>query len=1063
MRAPNIHLGVLILCLATTLASAAPAPTTPAGPAEPNLDAGLRAYYSANGLLNRGLHELAAVEYRKFLSAHPEHEKAPTARYGLAVCLYRLEQHAESAAELKLLRALPDAPYAAESAAILGQCQLALGAYEAAAQAFGEVLGQHRTHELADDAAAGAVEAWYALKRYDEVATQAQLLAARWPQSPLRARVEFFWGLAAMAQQDYAGAAEHFKLIQQNYAQSAFANQSALLLAQCYHNQNLIEHAARQYQCVVKQAEARFADEALFGLGTLALQEQKWNESGRHFERLLQEHSSSPRAPAARFYRGRVYLEQGDLEAADRCFENCRQEQLEDSLQDNLAFWSAKVLIRQGKLAQAARQLEEALKDYPDSELSAEMHYDRALALVRTNEVEAGIEALGAFRTRFPHHEMAPDALQLLAATEHARGRYDQSLAHCRTFLDRHRTHDLTASVLFLAAENLYLSENYDKAAEDYARFLREFPRDEQVVQAEYRLGCALYRLERFDQAEPRLHAVEQEARRAPEFAFALFALGDIHFQRQSWEQAEEYLGAYIAVRPDVPAADDALLKQGLALQRQDKHQSALRVYRTLLERFSESPHRLQAIFERGQVLRALGRAQEARDAFEQVLTLDGQSRFAPFALKHLGALAMENGDYATAAQLYGRAQNEGSTSKDCEAKALFNQGQALLAAGDHQKAEQSFRSFLERYRRHEHAALAAAQLVVALARQERHADALQAAKHVERDFPDSLPPDWQATVQYEKAWCLRQLARVEEAAGAYRALLATQIEDDLKAHALLDLAGLELEAKRFQPAAELLERLRSVLANAPARWPEELQMQQTYQLGVCEFELGAFPEALKLFEHFITLFPNSSLMASASFYCGEAAYQTSQPDKAVPHLNRVVEQFPSDSTYGPSLLRLGECLASLQRWPRSEQVFTEYLTRFANSEAWFQAQFGLGWARENQGRHDDAISAYREVVTRHQGPTAARAQFQIGECLFARGRFEEAVSELLKVDILYAYPQWSAAALYEAGQCFERLGKTVEARAQFKAVVEQHQHTRWAQLAANRLESMAGVTVPGR
>ena len=720
-------------------------------------------------------------------------------------------------------------------------------------------------------------------------------------------------------------------------------------------------------------------------------------------------------------------------------------------------------MLRQGKLAKAARQLEESLKTYPNSELSAEMHYDRALALVRADEVEAGIEALSTFRTRFPKHDMAPDALQLMAATEHARGRYDQSLAHCRIFLDQYRTHDLTAGVLFLAAENQYLSGSYEEAAEGYERFLREFPRDGQVVQAKYRLGCALYRLERFDQAEPRLHAVEQEARRAPEFAFALFALGDIHFQRESWKQAEEYLRAYLAAGPDVPAADDALLKQGLALQRQGEHQRALRVYRTLLDRFRESPHRLQAIFERGQVLRALGRTEEAREAFEQVLALGSQSRFAPFALKHLGALAMESGDYAAAAGLYGRAQNDESANTTGEADALFNQGQALLAAGNYQGAEKSFRSFLERHRRHEHTGLAAAQLVVALARQERHADALQTAKQLERDFAASLPPHWQATVRYEKAWCLRQLGRAEEAASIYRALLETKIEDDLKTHALLELAGIELETRHFKPAAELLRRLRSVLANAPAGWPEELRMQQTYQLGVCEFELGEFAEARKLFEEFITLFPNSTLLASASFYCGEAAYQTDQPGKAVTHLNRVVEQFPLDSTYGPALLRLGACLASLQHWPRSEQVFTEYLTRFGDSDAWFQAQFGIGWARENQGRHDEAISAYREVVTRHQGPTAARAQFQIGECLFARGRFDEAVSELLKVDILYAYPKWSAAALYEAGQCFERLGKTIEARAQFKAVVDKHKDTHWAQLAANRLENMAGATVPGR
>ena len=66
-----------------------------------NNDATQRDYLSANGLLNRGMYELAATEYRKFLSANATHEKAPTARYGLAVALFRLNQFDEALKELK--------------------------------------------------------------------------------------------------------------------------------------------------------------------------------------------------------------------------------------------------------------------------------------------------------------------------------------------------------------------------------------------------------------------------------------------------------------------------------------------------------------------------------------------------------------------------------------------------------------------------------------------------------------------------------------------------------------------------------------------------------------------------------------------------------------------------------------------------------------------------------------------------------------------------------------------------------------------------------------------------
>jgi outer membrane protein assembly factor BamD (BamD/ComL family) len=78
-------------------------------------------------------------------------------------------------------------------------------------------------------------------------------------------------------------------------------------------------------------------------------------------------------------------------------------------------------------------------------------------------------------------------------------------------------------------------------------------------------------------------------------------------------------------------------------------------------------------------------------------------------------------------------------------------------------------------------------------------------------------------------------------------------------------------------------------------------------------------------------------------------------------------------------------------------------------------------------------------------------------------GRRDEAAKEFLKVDILYAFPEWSAAALYEAGRCFEDSGSPVEARRQFELVTRQHPQSSWARLAEDRLQALARNPLPGR
>ena len=385
------------------------------------------------------------------------------------------------------------------------------------------------------------------------------------------------------------------------------------------------------------------------------------------------------------------------------------------------------------------------------------------------------------------------------------------------------------------------------------------------------------------------------------------------------------------------------------------------------------------------------------------------------------------------------------------------------MAAERFKEAEAVFARFNDAYASHAHSAEADAQRAIAVARQNRHADAIKAIDQVDRKRGSTLDASLRAALRYERAWCLRELGRLDEAAGVYRELLDEGLAGDFNVHAMLELSGIEFNAERFEAAAERLRRLRMIIQGDSTQVPRELREQATYRLAVCEFELGHFDQAAELCEEFLDTFEGSSLTASASFYCGEAWFKLGRHQKAVKSLTRIAEDFDTDPVLGPSLLRLGESLAALQRWARSERVFTQYINRFEGSDQWFQAQFGLGWARENQRRYDEAISAYRAVVARHQGSTAARAQFQIGECLFAKKQYDEAVRELLKVDILYAYPEWSAAALYEAGRCFARLGKTVEARAHFKQVSEQYGQTHWAELASQRLTELTGASLPGR
>ena len=1061
----NLRSFRLTVTLALTVGSLVSAPTGVTHAAD--RDPAAQTYLSANGLLNRGLYELAVAEYRKFLAQSPAHEKAEVARYGLGVSLFRMQQYDQVIEALTPLQKRAKFKYAAEVGTILGQSHLALKHYARAAGAFKWVVAKQTDHPLADDAAVGRIEALYLDGAHAEAVVAGQQFLARWSDSPLRDRAEFFHALATMAEEDFGRAAERFNALVSRFPDGPFTHQASLLLAQCRQNEGSLDRAVRAYRNVLRQAGNRHIPDALFGLATLLQHLEKPVEAGALLDRLLKQHPGSEHTEAARFQRGRSWFDQDEFATAMHQFKAVLDG--DSPVADQATYWLAKCEIRQGEFRPAARRLERAIKRFPESTLLAEMHYDRGVALIRAEKHTRAINALDAFWQAFPNHKLVPEALRLAAVTEHQRRRFDQSLAYCKTFLDQFGSHDLAPSVAFLSGENEFLASHYKAAAAAFRQFLSRHPDDSQTQLAVFRLGTSFYRLDRLDEARDQLVRLAEGSETDEVFRPALLSLGDIHFQRSEWKKAEAYLSDYLAGGMDVLLADDALLKLGLSRQRDGRPAEAIEVYDQLIARFEGSPHRVQALFERGQALVSMDRVDEAAKAFASVLDADDESRFAAYALNHMAAIAAKRGKLDESSKLYARVASL-APADDMKAEALFQQAQSFMSAQRFHRAEKTFADFVSRYPSHDRVGTAYAKRAIAIARQDRYEDALQAIEESGDHALDKQEASLTSAVRYEKAWCLRKLGRGEEAASAYRALTSRADVDALGAHALLELAEIEYADEAFADAAKLLRRVYDAMKQGDSKVSPDVSEQAVYRLGLCEFKLGKHERAGELFEEFLAAYPDSPLTASACFYAGESLLALGRHERAVKHFARVSQEFASDQqagsaspVCGPSLLRLGEALATMQRWARSEQAFAEFLDRFADSEHWFQARFGLAWARENQKRYDEAVSEYQQVVARHQGPTAARAQFQIGECRFAQKRHGEAVREFLKVDILYAYPQWSAAALFEAGRCFEKLGKSVEARNHFKQVCARHKQTRWAGMAAKRLSELSTAGVPGK
>src|ERR1043166_7866982 len=71
--------------------------------AQPSED---QSYRTGIGLLNKGLSDMAAEQFRTYLREHPDGVEATNARYSLAVCLTRMGRDAEASEQLERVLAV---------------------------------------------------------------------------------------------------------------------------------------------------------------------------------------------------------------------------------------------------------------------------------------------------------------------------------------------------------------------------------------------------------------------------------------------------------------------------------------------------------------------------------------------------------------------------------------------------------------------------------------------------------------------------------------------------------------------------------------------------------------------------------------------------------------------------------------------------------------------------------------------------------------------------------------------------------------------------------------------
>jgi TolA-binding protein len=523
-----------------------------------------------------------------------------------------------------------------------------------------------------------------------------------------------------------------------------------------------------------------------------------------------------------------------------------------------------------------------------------------------------------------------------------------------------------------------------------------------------------------------------------------MLLLGDAMLQTGKNKEAAAVLARYVPVAKK--DAGEARFKLALAQLRAGDEPSAEQNLKQLMDAGGDSPWLARALFEYGQLQFTKKRHDRAAEALRKVVAANAPEELAAPAAYMLAWIDLDTKKYAEAASGF-EAVAAKYPKHALTGDATYQRAVALREAGQAEKAAEVFDAYLKTYPEGPHVAGARQTIASSLNKAGKPQEAVKMLAALAADAKTRSD-----SVLYELAWARRNASDEASAMSAYQQLLEQYPQSKLIHAARAELGDLLFKQGQFADAAQQLEKV------------VDAQGLDLKTLAVARYRLGSAYEKLKepkkaaaAFARFVKDHPDDELAPSAMYQAAEASIAAGRLTDAQQHLSQLVKKGAKGETATVAMLKLGEVQAELGDHAAAAQTYQDFLTNFSNDKFAYLAQFGVGWALENQKKYDEARKAYEKVTATHNGPTAARAQFQIGETYFAQGKFEDAVKALLAVEDVYGKTEWTPRALYEAGRALEQLKQPDKAKQQYAAVVEKYKDAPEAALAQKALKAIGG------
>ncbi|MFA6356148.1 MAG: tetratricopeptide repeat protein [Candidatus Omnitrophota bacterium] len=667
--------------------------------------------------------------------------------------------------------------------------------------------------------------------------------------------VYFSRGLAYYNQKKWDLSANFLKKMIESYPGDSRIVEAKFMLAGIYREQGKNPMASDIYRSIPESS--RFANDARFSLGQIALKEKEYSKAIKLFREVKP--------------KSEMYGPDTDLAELAR-------------------YQMAAAYYEQGRVYETWIICEDFLEGYPDSKMKKDVCHLLVVTYLKKGNADAAVQAYDNYAKLDPQAAKKMNMNYFIAESYFEKGEYKEAVEYYKKQLPESKGTELYEKGLAKLAECYFSLDDYGKAVEIYKEYIEKYPAGESVPYFAFRLAYALARQKDYAEAVKYYNLIEEKYPASENMADVTFNIGWCYSCLGDSDRAQVYFKKFMEKYPDNELVPSVIYEVGNTYFNKSQYAAASEYYRQIADKYPENTLAQAASYRLGVSYLYSGKRDEALKELEKFLDKNPDSPMAIDAIATIYDIYLKQKKYKEGAETFRELVRAFSGQKAILSELYGCLANLQYLSGDPAGASASVRELLAAYNDFtdspppEKAASIIGQVLVDTNEGSRAVELFSGILSKYND--DAL----EEVSLFSRGQAYMSLKAWRDAASDFGDLLSRYPKTKYASRAKLGIANSYYNREII---SEAIVYYKDVLDH----YKDDTTPDALFQLGNSYFEMYKYEESFNNFQRVAILYPHRENIASASLLkAGECQEKLGKKKEAKELYEKLIAKYPASA-----------------------------------------------------------------------------------------------------------------------------------------------------------------------